>query len=152
MDTVNLDTNTLPPKPQPPKLGGWLLIIYILLFLAWLRLIQTIIEYSSFLNDSPAPEVRDMVVFNIILSAVYIIFILYLLVIMAMKKRFFVKSMIAFLIFTIVINIVTYFLFKSLSPDIKSFLTQRMITAFIACVSFMAYFLNSERVRTTFIL
>jgi hypothetical protein len=145
------DINTPPLKPPPPKLGGWLLIIYILLFLAWLKVIQSFIEYASFLNESPT-EVRGMVVFNIILSAVYFVFILYLLVIMAMKKRFFLKSMMVFLIFTIVINVISYFLFKSLSADINRFLMQRMIAMFIACAASMAYFLNSERVRTTFIL
>ena len=156
------DINTTPPelKPQvlkpltlkPPKLGGWLLIIYVLLFLALLKLIQTFIEYAKFLNSSPPPEVREMVVFNLILSVIYFVFIFYLLVLMNLKKRIFLKRMTAFLIFTILINIVSYFLFKPLSADINAFLLQRMITVFIASVSLMAYFFNSKRVKATFIL
>jgi hypothetical protein len=142
--------NTIPPKR--PKLGGWLIPISVLLNIIWMKLVFGINDFVKLLSDPLLQEARFMVLFNIVLSAISIVYIIYLLVLMYMKKRLFVKSVNAFIIFVILINILSYFLFKSYSPEMSEYLLMRMITAVITGVLLIAYFTKSKRVKATFIL
>ncbi len=148
MEETNI--NIIPPKR--PKLGGWLIPISVLLNIIWMKLVFGIVDFVKLLSDPQLSEALFMVLFNIVLSALSVVYIIYLLVLMYMKKRLFIKSVNAFIIFVILANILTYFLFKSYSPGLDEFLLMRIITAVIAGVLLLAYFAKSKRVKATFIL
>jgi len=142
--------NTSPPKR--PKLGGWLIPISVLLNIIWMKLVFGIIDFVKLLSDPQLSEAHYMILFNIVLSTLSILIIIYLLVLMYMKKRLFIKSVNAFIIFVILANILTYFLFKSYSPGLDEFLLMRIITAVITGALLLVYFTKSKRVKATFIL
>ena len=150
MEETNI--NTVPDVPKRPKLGGWLVAISVLLNIIWMKLVFGIVDFVKLLSDPLLPEARFMVLFNIILSVLSVVYIIYLLILMYMKKRLFIKSVIAFIIFIILVNILSYFLFKSFSPDMSEYLLMRMITAVITGVLLIMYFAYSRRVKATFVL
>ena len=147
----DLNQNTVTPPPKPPKLGGWLIIVSISLNLSLIQLAAEIVKHVKLLSFSLISEAHSMIIYNLLINSFLFIAVIYLLVLMYMKKKFFIESVIAFLVFIICENILSYFLFKSLSAELNSYLTERMITVFIAGVSLIGYFANSGRVRTTFI-
>jgi hypothetical protein len=154
---------------QPPKIGGWLIVIAVGLVLSLLQNLTNMLQVlaplgGSFvwvrLTDPTSPVYhpywKTVIIYDAIAGCLYVVMNMVAIILFFGKRRLFPKLTVAFIPSIFLLSLVAYFL-EGMIPAVANTPTyigqsHMVIVKFIALHVWIPYFLVSKRVKATFVL
>jgi len=154
---------------QPPKIGGWLIVIAVGLVLSLLQNLTNMLQVLAPLGGgfvwvrltdptSPVyhPYWKTVIIYDAVVGCLYAIMNMVAIILFFGKRRLFPKLTVAFIPTIFLLSLVGYYL-VGLIPAVATkpaYVAQghALIVKFVALHVWIPYFLVSKRVKETFVL
>lgn len=150
-------------KPAPYGFGGWLYFVAIgLVYTFGSALYYTADTLIPLFRDGTMldmldenPRLLHVIIYEALINLVYIIFPVFAVYLGLKQKKLFRNMMINFYILNFCFNVIYYFFTNSMeefsTPEFMTEQGRSTVKSLITCFIWIPYFINSKRVKNTYI-